>query len=70
MERTREELTTDDNPPNRDEAAIREMLEQSRRDISEGRIVPLAPVLARMRATAKRVRQARGPKGKTKRRME
>ena len=41
-----------DLPPARDETAIRAMPEQSRRDIAEGRIVPLAPVLDRMRAAA------------------
>ena len=41
------------------EAAIRTMLEQSRRDISEGRTVLLGPVLDRMRVVAKDIRDER-----------
>lgn len=49
----------DDKARQPDEAEIREMLERSRRDIAEGRTVPLAPVLDRMRATAKQMRSQR-----------
>ena len=48
-----------DEPPQKSEAAIRAMLEESRLAIAEGRTVPLAPVLERMRATAERVRRER-----------
>ena len=48
-----------DEPPRRSETAIRAMLEQSRRDIAEGRTAPLAAVLDRMRATAERIRHER-----------
>jgi len=48
-----------DEPPQKNEAAIRAMLEESRRDIAQGRTVPLAPVLEQMRATAERVRRER-----------
>ena len=48
-----------DEPPPLTEGAIREMLERSLRDIAEGRIAPLAPVLDRMRATAEDIRQRR-----------
>ena len=41
-------------PPARDEASIRAMLEQSRRDILAGRVVALEPVLERMRAMIER----------------
>jgi hypothetical protein len=43
-----------------DEAEVRAVLEQSRRDIAEGCTVPLAPVLDHMRATAERIRSRRG----------
>jgi hypothetical protein len=43
-------------PPARDEASVRAMLEQSRRDIAAGRIVALEPVLDRMRAAADGIR--------------
>jgi hypothetical protein len=49
----------EDGPVPPDETAIRTMLEQSRRDIAEGRVRPLAPVLDRMRATAHEVRARR-----------
>jgi hypothetical protein len=39
----------DDGPIPPDETAIRTMLEQSRREIAEGRVRPLGPVLDRMR---------------------
>ena len=51
-------------PTRFDEAAIRAVLEQSRRDIAEGRTVPLEPVLDRMRATAKRIRRERAASAK------
>jgi len=41
-----------DDPPSQGEAAIRAMLEQSRREIAAGQTVPMAPVLARMREMA------------------
>jgi hypothetical protein len=44
-------------PPN--EADVRAMLEQSRRDIAAGRTAPLPPVLDRMRATAEQIRLQR-----------
>ena len=50
---------TPNEPPRRSETAIRATLEQSRRDIAEGRTAPLAPVLDRMRATAERIRHER-----------
>ena len=53
--------------PQRSEAAIRAMLEQSRRDIEAGRMTPLAPVLDRMRAVARRIRQERTKNGGTDR---
>ena len=46
---------TQDVPPLPDKAAIRTMLEQSRRDIAAGRTVPLQDVLARLRAKADRL---------------
>jgi len=52
----RPENETHDEPPQVREASIRTMLEQSRQNIAEGRTVPLAPVLDRMRATAERTR--------------
>jgi hypothetical protein len=42
------------------EAEVRAVLEQSRRDIAEGRTMPLALVFDRMRATAERIRSRRG----------
>ena len=48
-----------DGPVPPDETAIRALLEQSRRDIAEGRVRPLAPVLGRLRATAHEVRTRR-----------
>jgi hypothetical protein len=44
------------------EAEVRAVLEQSRRDIAEGRTVALAPVLDQMWATAERIRSRRGDK--------
>jgi len=55
----RPENETHDESPQVSEASIRAMLEQSRQDIAEGRTVPLAPVLDRMRATAERIRHER-----------
>jgi hypothetical protein len=46
-------------PPNTDEAAIRAMLDQSRRDIAEGRVAPLGPVLDRLRGAAVSIRRDR-----------
>lgn len=48
-----------DGPVPPDETAIRAMLEQSRRDIAEGRVRPLGPMLDRMRAAAHEVRTRR-----------
>ena len=47
-----------DAPP-ADEPAIRAMLDQSRLDIAEGRVTPLAPVLDRLRAVAELIRRDR-----------
>lgn len=57
-----------DDPPPRDEAAIRARLEQSRRDITDGRVVPMEPVLERMRAVAERLRREKGRDVPTSRR--
>ncbi len=48
-----------DEAPQRSEAALRAVLEQSRRDIAEGRTVPLSAVLDRMRTVAERIRHGR-----------
>ncbi len=45
--------------PNQSEAEVRAMLERSRRDIADGHIVKLAPVLDRMRGVAERIRSER-----------
>ena len=50
------------------EIAIREMLAQSENDIAAGRIVPMEPVLERMRATAERIRAGRTLTGQVNRR--
>ena len=55
-------------PPARDEASIRAMLEQSRRDILAGRVVALEPVLERARAAADGIRQGRTAETKARRR--
>ena len=49
-----------DASPQVGEAAIRDMLEQSRRDIADGRTQPLTPVLDRLRDTAERMRRQPG----------
>lgn len=46
-----------DDPPQRDEAAIRAMLEQSRGDVAEGCVVPMEALLERMRAAAERLQR-------------
>jgi hypothetical protein len=46
-------------PQQPNEADVRAMLEQSRRDIAAGRTVPLPSVLDRMRAAAERIRVQR-----------
>ncbi len=46
---------TQDVPPLPGEAAIRTMLDQSRRDAAAGRTVPLQDALARLRAKADRL---------------
>ena len=48
-----------DEPPPKNEVEIRAMLEESRLNIAEGRMVPLASVLERMRTTAERGRRVR-----------
>jgi hypothetical protein len=55
----RDDSAGQDDLPRMSEAAVRKMLEESRRDIAEGRVVPLAPVLDRLRAAAERVRRER-----------
>ena len=58
-----------DAPPAPNEAAIRAILEQSRRDIAAGRVVPLGPVLDRMRAAADGIRLGRSTQSKAGRRL-
>lgn len=58
-----------DGPPARHEASMRATLEPSRRDIAEGRVVALEPVLDRMRAAADGIRQARTQESKARRRL-
>lgn len=58
------ESHNDDQPkheaPQRGEAEVRAMMEQSRRDIAAGRLAPLALVLNRMRTMADRMRNEMG----------
>jgi hypothetical protein len=53
-----------DRPPQQSEASVLAMLKQSNRDIAEGRIVPMAPVLDHMRAVARKIRHERADKVK------
>ncbi len=50
----------DDAPSQADEASLRAMLDQSRRDIAAGRTVALDDAVTRLRATASRLIAARG----------
>jgi hypothetical protein len=49
----------DDAAPQPAEDDVRTMLEQSRQDMIAGKVVPLAPVLDRVRAVAAGIRAAR-----------
>ena len=56
-----------DGPPMPTQAELEAMLDASDADVAAGRTVPLAPVLARMRATAERIRRERSARDKTAR---
>lgn len=47
------------------QAELEAMLDADEADVAAGRVVPLEPVLARMRATAERIRRERGLKEAT-----
>jgi len=49
----------DDHPPMPGQAELERLLDASEADVAAGRTVPLAPVFARMRATAERIRRER-----------
>jgi hypothetical protein len=57
--RHRHESQSDEAAPQPSEQAVLAMLERSRSDVLAGNIVPMEPVLARMRATAASIRAAR-----------
>lgn len=58
----------DDGPPMPTRAELEAVLDTSEADIVAGRTTPLAPVLARMRPTAERIRQERSKDGGASRR--
>jgi len=58
---------TVEGPPMPEQAELEALLEASEADAAAGRTVPLAPVLARMRAAAERIRRERASKDKTAR---
>lgn len=50
---------TTDQPAMPTQAELEAMLDADEADVTAGRVVPLEPVLARMRATAERIRHER-----------
>ncbi|HEY5300215.1 MAG TPA: hypothetical protein VIJ55_06030 [Acetobacteraceae bacterium] len=54
-----------DGPPTPTRAELETMLDASDADVAAGRTMRLAPVLARMRAAAERIRRERASKDKT-----
>ena len=54
-----------DQPAMPTQAEVEAMLDADEADVAAGQVVPLEPVLARMRATAERIRRERDLKGAT-----
>jgi len=59
MDNPREIFPDSDPPPMPSEQALRAMMDESDRDLAEGRLVPLADVLADLDAAVERVKAAR-----------
>ncbi len=64
MDGTRTERDELDEPAMPTEAALRAMMAASEADLAAGRVVPMAPVLARARAVAAEIRRERAAQGK------